>query len=64
MRTTGPTVFLNWWAGSCAVRAKYTAVTMPGFKQCATAIAFIKPLAGIAGHGLGLLVATFGAGDR
>jgi hypothetical protein len=63
--TSGATAFafLNRRARQIAVGAKYTTIAIFGFEQYVALFAFIKPLAGIGGHGFGFVVTAGRAGN-
>lgn len=56
-------VFLDRRTGHRAVGTEHAAIAGFGLQQDVAALAFVEPLAGVGGHGLGLDVAALGAGQ-
>ena len=61
--TAGTAALLDRRTGNGAVGAEYATVAFFGFEQGRASFAFVKPLASIRGHGLGLPVTTFRTGN-
>ena len=57
-------LFLHRRTFDTTIRTEHTAFTHRGFKNRATALAFIKPLTGVGRHGFEFLVTALWTGQR